>query len=185
MAKNDFSHANLCEQFRKKTVHRIYWALVYDAFSQQQGTITSYLKRHPTDRKRYASEKLKNYEDPTGKKAITHFQVQKQHETGITLVKCQLETGRTHQIRVHMSESRHPILGDQLYGSNGRLKNLKSLELKKLISNMNRIGLHAAELGFVHPKTNEQLYFSVIWPQDIQELINHLKFNHVEAGKIK
>lgn len=177
VAKTDHSHVHLCEQFRKKTVHRRYWALVFDGFKEKKGTIESYLKRHPNDRKKYASEKLLNYQDPTGKLAITHYEQLNQHTSGISLLQCQLETGRTHQIRVHISESGHPILGDTLYGSNGRLKNMKSVKLRSLIKKMERIGLHARELGFVHPKTNEHIQFTAPWPDDIIELVKELGFD--------
>ena len=87
-----------------------------------------------------------------------------------------LETGRTHQIRVHLSESGHPILGDSVYGADSRLKNLKSVYLRKQISDMPRFALHAMELGFVHPRTGQRMIFRAPWPADLLPLIEHCGF---------
>jgi 23S rRNA pseudouridine1911/1915/1917 synthase len=90
---------------------------------------------------------------------------------GLSLLQCQLETGRTHQIRVHVTEWGFPIVGDHLYGGLNRIKNLKSVQLRRLIKNMTRFALHAAELGFVHPRTSISMNFSSSWPEDLQFLI--------------
>ncbi|MCB0340776.1 MAG: RluA family pseudouridine synthase [Pseudobdellovibrionaceae bacterium] len=177
VAKNDFTQSHLSAQFRQKTVHRIYWALVYGPVKQAQGTQQTYLKRHPVDRKKFASERLIPEQTPSGKLAITHFRQIRSHASGVTHLQCQLETGRTHQIRVHLSELGHPILGDEIYGSNSRTKNLKSVELRKLIKQMQRIGLHAAELGFTHPQTGEELMFRSSWPDDLLPLVELLGFS--------
>lgn len=176
VAKNDVAQAHLVSQFKAKTTHRIYWALVYGQFSEAEGrgTLQSYLQRHPSDRKRFASERLSPEQTPKGKLAVTHYEVIQSGVKGLSLVQCQLETGRTHQIRIHLSEMGHPIIGDKLYGSNGRTKNLKSVALRHLILSLDRIGLHAAELGFEHPTTGESMFFKAPCPDDLKPIIEAL-----------
>lgn len=159
VAKNDFSHESLSQQFKDKTTHRIYFAVVENKFIQKNGTIKSYLARHPNDRKRYASIKENNKiisrsDLNLGKWAVTHYHVL-QTIGALSYVQLQLETGRTHQIRVHMSETGHALLGDLLYG----YSKLKYSKLK-----LNRFYLHAAELGFIHPRTQEKMIFKTDWP---------------------
>src|SRR5690606_1714340 len=110
VAKTEDTLRGLARQFKRKTVHRIYRAVVYGEFKFPAGTITTYLRRHPTDRKKFASEKLSELQEPQGKLAITHYEVKKTSPSGLSLVHLKLETGRTHQIRVHMSEAQHPIV---------------------------------------------------------------------------
>ena len=172
IAKNDAAHKMLAEQFKKKTTHRVYWAVVYGDVKQESGRFESLLARHPKDRKRFASNAK------SGKRAITHFTVVKKSPLKqLTLVKLQLETGRTHQIRVHLSEAGHPIVGDIVYGGSkgvsGRTKTLKSSDLVKYIESMPRFALHAAELGFVHPRTKEELKFTSEWPSDLKPLLEY------------
>ena len=174
VAKNDFSLESLSQQFRNRTVHRVYYALVYGELKQDKGTIQSYLRRHTTDRKRYASERLGPEQEPKGKRAVTHFERLKSHPCGVSLVRCRLETGRTHQIRVHLSELMHPILGDLLYGTKSRVNSIKNLKLRKFISEMKRVGLHAAELGFTHPRSGEKMKFSAPWPEDLLPVLEIL-----------
>lgn len=159
VAKNDFSLNALALQFRQRTVHRIYFALVHGGLRNSSGTVISHLRRHPTDRKRFASEKILPGQAPRGKRAVTHYTRLAAHPSGVSLVRCQLETGRTHQIRVHLSEMGHPIVGDKLYGSRRAL---------------GRIALHAAELGFTHPRTGEKMSFSAPWPEDLLPLLKTL-----------
>lgn len=176
VAKNDQAHENLSAQFKNKTTHRIYYALVQGKFLKPSGSIKSYLARHPTDRKRYASVRENNkiitqfkehFEN--GKWAVTHYKVMKT-KGDYTLVRLQLETGRTHQIRVHLSENGHPLLGDVTYGFS-KLKN-QQLELKRFF-------LHAAELGFIHPTTQEEMKFSVDWPKEDLEFLKKMGFESV------
>jgi 23S rRNA pseudouridine1911/1915/1917 synthase len=175
VAKNDFSLEDLARQFRARTVHRIYYALVHGEVKNPAGTIQSYLRRHPADRKRFASEKLGPKQEPRGKRAVTHFTRLKAYPCGISKVRCRLETGRTHQIRIHMSEMGHPILGDDLYGSASRLNSIKNLAVRKLVGGMNRIALHAAELGFTHPRSGEKMSFEAPWPEDLAEILRLLE----------
>lgn len=171
VAKNDVTHEALAQQFRKKTVHRIYQAVLWGRPKEPQGTVRSYLARHPTQRKLFASvrnskgaiERDPNCLFKVGKWAVSHYKVLNYNDH-LSLVKFQLETGRTHQIRVHSSEMGHPIVGDHTYGSDKKLSNLKNLTLKKEISELPRFLLHAQELGLIHPTTKKSLLFSVDWP---------------------
>lgn len=174
VAKNDQAHEKLSQQFKDKTTHRIYFALIEGNLPKASGVCRSYLTRHPVDRKKYASIKENNKiinalrdDVSTGKWAITHFTKLAQH-ANMSYVKLQLETGRTHQIRVHMSELGHPLVGDTLYGY--------SVKKKKELS-INRFYLHAAELGFTHPRTNEKLIFKVNWPVEDLKKLKELGFS--------
>lgn len=159
IAKNDFSHDELSKQFKDKTTHRIYYAITEGSKVLTSGTIKSYLARHSTDRKKFAS--IKNKESTEGKFAVTYYQLL-QSVGGKHLYKLQLETGRTHQIRVHMSENGHPLVGDSMYGYS--VKKIKDEKIKRFF-------LHAAELGFKHPRTNEFLSFKSIWPdEDLKQI---------------
>lgn len=180
VAKNDFSQENLAEQFRKRSVHRIYYAITLGYLPRPQGTIQSFLARHPNDRKKYASvlgedrKIIRLKEDPPtiGKWAVTHYQVLKTHSSGLSYVQLKLETGRTHQIRIHLSESGAPILADKTYGAERKIKSIHGSQNQALVKSASRCALHAAELGFQHPKTGKDLFFSVDWP-DLQEVRKH------------
>jgi 23S rRNA pseudouridine1911/1915/1917 synthase len=158
-------------QFQNKTTHRLYRALAFGKFLSSSGRFDSYLARHHEDRKRVASTT-----EDKGKLAITHYRVLGYHQTGISLVELRLETGRTHQIRVHLSENGHPIVGDNTYGASKRLRGLKSVHLRKMIEELPRFALHAMELGFVHPRTKETMRFRAPWPSDLMPLIEHCEF---------
>lgn len=163
VAKNDQAHEGLALQFKEKQTHRIYHAIVEGTLKIAHGTLSSYLARHPQDRKRYSSVKEngknKNKFEPgfdVGKWAITHFK-KIEFSQNKTLVELKLETGRTHQIRVHMSEMGHVLTGDLTYGFSQKKMN----EL-----HLNRFYLHACELGFTHPKSKKELSFKTNWPVD-------------------
>jgi 23S rRNA pseudouridine1911/1915/1917 synthase len=188
IAKNEAAQRFLSMQFQRKTTHRVYRALAFGKFAEVSGTYQSYLKRHPDDRKRVASVIFSDVASgvvsgaasddgvSTGKLAITHYRALGWHSSGISLIELKLETGRTHQIRVHLSENSHPIIGDNVYGAEKRLKNLKSVLLRKMISELPRFALHAMELGFVHPTTKKNMRFRAPWPQDLMPLIEHLGY---------
>lgn len=185
VAKNDETHAGLAAQFKERTISRIYEAIVIGGFHPKEGRITSYLARHPTDRKRYASikekpqrltEKLQNPPaEPAGKWAATNFKVLAT-KNNLSLVQLKLETGRTHQIRVHLSEKGFPIIGDVMYGSASKMKNLKT-EITSDFKNFQRFFLHAKTLGFTHPTTKTELFFESSWPAEelafIKKWISH------------
>lgn len=178
IAKNDFVHEKLTEQFKNKTTHRIYKAVCFGE-TTKSGIVESYLARHPTQRKKYASLIGKDRKKLTkqsiapeiGKWAVTHFtKICSRH--GLTYLSLKLETGRTHQIRVHLSEMGHPLVGDKLYGAEKKIKNIESNEIKLEIKELDRFLLHAEELGFIHPITEEEMLFKVNWPEKDLLLIN-------------
>ncbi len=171
VAKNDNAHHALAAQFKQKSTHRIYWAITYGLYPANLGTFESKLARHPHDRKRFASTQKE------GKIAITHYKQIKTFNKEFSLLELKLDTGRTHQIRVHVSESGHPIVGDTLYGGGPKTKNIKNGNAKDIIMNMKRFALHACELGFTHPKTQEVLLFKSPWPEDLQPLVSALGFS--------
>lgn len=180
IAKNDSAHEKLSVQFKDKSMHRIYFALLDGQLPKNTGICKSYLARHPVDRKRFASirENHKIITDPNaelehGKWAVTHFTKLAIHKK-MTYVKLQLETGRTHQIRVHMNELTHPLVGDLNYGYS--IKKMKELGVK-------RFYLHAAELGFIHPRTNQKVMFKVGWPKEDNEKLLEFGFDHDKLSK--
>jgi len=173
IAKNDFAHEDLATQFKDKTTHRIYYAVSDGKLLRQTGTICSYLARHPIDRKKYSSLKkngkiISQFTDEVtqAKWAVTHFK-HLEAAGDKHLWQLQLETGRTHQIRVHMSEAGQTLVGDTLYGYS--IKKMQQLGIS-------RFYLHAAELGFTHPKTKEKMLFTCPWPNADLEKIRHWGF---------
>lgn len=165
VAKNNKAHEALAKNFRERTIHRLYWAIAHGVFKKPSGRIESYLARHQTQRKRYCSQK-------EGKWSATNYEV-KTSNKNLSLVQCKLETGRTHQIRVHLSEAGHPLVGDSLYGADRQNQKLSG-PLKLIIQNIHRIGLHAAELGFEHPRTKKEMFFTAPWPEDLMDLLKEL-----------
>ena len=163
VAKNLESHANLVEQLQQRAVSRKYICLVYGEVIAG-GTIDAAIGRHPVDRKRMAVIS-------GGKIAVTHYRVQKRFNF-CTLLDVELETGRTHQIRVHMTHINYPIVGDPVYG-----KKIKSTNNKNLIvlSKFPRQALHAASLSFIHPKSKTKCQWSAPLPDDFQLLLESIK----------
>jgi 23S rRNA pseudouridine1911/1915/1917 synthase len=178
VAKNDQAHEKLTQQFKERSIHRIYYAVCIGAPKPAKGSVQSYLARHPTDRKRYASllgsdrkvQSTKLPEPSFGKWAVTHYDLLKTN-SGLSYCKLKLETGRTHQIRVHLSEKGSPIAGDLLYGADKKTKSIESKKVQSEIKDLNRFLLHAAELGFTHPVTGKELMFTQEWPEDILALL--------------
>ena len=186
VAKHEAAQRFLAMQFQNKTSHRLYRAIAFGKFQPASGTLRSFLRRHPEDRKRMASVEIEaeaasttavtNTGTKIGKSAVTHYRVLSDHANGLALVELRLETGRTHQIRVHLSEAGHPIVGDNTYGAQKRIKNLKSTHLRQLIESLPRFALHAAELGFEHPRSHERLIFKAPWPKDLMPLVEVSQF---------
>lgn len=177
VAKNDIVHAHLAVQFKNKTVNRRYKALCYGKPKQTVQRVESYLIRHPIKRKKFCSEALNpKKEQYKGKWSATNIEFIETFKNQVSLVHCRLETGRTHQIRVHMSELNLPLLNDPIYYSTGSKKLVQSKDLRALIEKTHRLGLHAYLLGFTHPVTQEVLEFKLDWPEDLQELVEYLSF---------
>ncbi len=173
IAKNDEAHINLSKQFSNHTIERKYEALVWGALRPANGKIKEKISRSFKNRQLMMVRKEK------GKLAITNYKTLKIfHNTNlpkISHIECQLETGRTHQIRVHMNFKGNPILGDKSYGkSKKKYKNINA-EIEKKIINFKRQALHARSLGFIHPKNKEKLFFEAKRPQDFDLLLKKLE----------
>lgn len=156
ICKNDKAHNCLAAQFKEHSIKRTYQAIIKGYLPNDEGVIENYLGRDPKNRMKYSVTA------GNGKKAITHYKVLDKRN-GHSLVECRLETGRTHQIRVHMASLGHPILGDDLYGG-------LSSQYPKLIGQT----LHAKTLGFVHPTTNEEIFFDSELPEYFLKLWSEL-----------
>ena len=168
VAKNDLAHQSLAHQFKDHTIKRVYLALVYGSPKTDRGKIESLIGRHSTDRKKMSGKVTR------GKRAVTHWYVVGRYGS-ITLVRLKLETGRTHQIRVHLSEAGHPLVGDSVYGGSGRLAGINDQQLKTLIRELGRQALHAKTLGFIHPSTGEYREFDTELPEDMARIIRYLE----------
>jgi len=166
-AKNDRSHVGLARQFKEHTIKRVYVAFVYGSPALDKGTIEAAIGRHPVDRKRMSGAAR------SGKRAVTHWKVTGRYGA-VTVLELRLETGRTHQIRVHLSEAGFPLLGDPVYGSSGRISQLRDTELGAMIRRLGRQALHARTLGFIHPVTGEYLEFSSPLPDDMTQILEYL-----------
>lgn len=171
VAKNDRAHHSLVEQFQARTIHRLYQAVVLGEMTSAEGTIQSYLARHPNDRKRFASvighdrkiQRTPEPASPIGKWAMTDYRRLGRNK-GLSFVELRLRTGRTHQIRVHLSEMGHPLVGDDTYGADKKTKSVPSVRIREQIADLRRFLLHARELGFTHPVSGERLQFTREWP---------------------
>jgi len=170
VAKNDEAQLHLADQFFRHSIERKYIAVVWGNLPDDEGTLQGYIGRDPNDRLRF-----RNYDDPEkGKWAVTHYRVLERYGY-ITVVECRLETGRTHQIRVHMSMTGHPLFNDERYGGSEIRQGTIYAKYRQFIQNCfdlcPRQALHAATLGFVHPRTGETIRFSAPLPEDMRALI--------------
>ena len=172
VAKNDFAHANLSEQFGNHTIKRTYEALVWGSLKPQNGKINEKISRSIKNRKLMAVRKEKGKISVTNYKTLKIFQ--NLNLPKISLVECRLETGRTHQIRVHMNFKGNPILGDQSYGKTKKKFKKIDFNIEKKINNFDRQALHAKSLSFVHPKTKKVIFFEAKRPEDFDSLIKSL-----------
>lgn len=170
VAKNDFTLRNLVGQFQKRSIHRIYRAISIGCPMPSSGRIESKLARNSTDRKRYHSVSSEN---ESGKIAITNYETVQKSPQGLTHLKIKLETGRTHQIRVHLLEAHTPIVGDFFYAKN-QLRRIGSETLSEVIKNLNRVALHASELGFEHPRSKDRMMFHIPLAKDLIPLATGL-----------
>lgn len=156
VAKNDMAHLDLAQQIKEHSFHRAYEAVVYGNIKEETGTVHQPIGRNPKDRKKMAVT------DKNSKDAVTHYEVIKRFGD-FTHIRCVLETGRTHQIRVHMAYTGHPLAGDSVYGP------------KKVITELKGQCLHAGEIGFVHPRTKEYLEFKAPLPEYFNKFITKLE----------
>ncbi len=155
VCKNDAAHASLAAQLKAHSVTRVYTAIAQGHFREPEGTVDKPIARDKKDRLRMAV-------DPLGKPAVTHYKVLEEMK-GYSLTECRLETGRTHQIRVHLSSIGHPLMGDELYGAR-----------KNALSPDGQL-LHAGVLGFVHPRTGEYLEFTAPLPEAFERVLDALR----------
>lgn len=165
VAKNDFSHVALSDELKDHSIFRIYHAIVVGNLRELSGTVNEPIGRHPVDRKKMAVIKNDAY---TSREAITHYRVLKRFN-GFDYVECRLETGRTHQIRVHMAYLGHPLLGDEVYGGNKtRFQTLH----KSCIDGQ---CLHAKELHLTHPRRDERMTFTSDLPENFERVLELLE----------
>lgn len=173
ITKNDISHQYLAAQFKEHSIQRIYHALVHGCPEADRGTVRQPIGRHPTQRKKM-SGKARNTKD-----AVTHWKVLERYSADrMSLVQFKLETGRTHQIRVHFTEMNHPLIGDPLYGSSSRTSAIKDKALAALIAKLPGQALHARLLGFIHPDSGKYLEFSAEMPETLLNVVTYLKKKH-------
>lgn len=167
IAKNNESHAKLSEQFKSHSISRKYTALVWGVPNNQ--SIEGYIERHHTNRKKMSLNK-----NEKGRYSYTKIKLLQSFEIA-SLIECSLKTGRTHQIRVHLTSINNPIIGDKVYGKNKVLnfgKNKNTFNKFLILRNFSRQALHAHHLGFIHPKSNKYIEFNNAPSKDIQNLLN-------------
>ena len=170
VAKNDSVHLALSKQFQDRSTLREYLGLVFGKPGRDHGLVDAPIGRHPKDRKRMSTHTFR------GRHAITHWKVEHFFQD-FTLMRFTLKTGRTHQIRVHITEQGHPIVGDTVYGGR-RARSLRAAlpeSEKKALKGMNRLFLHAEKLGFEHPRTRRFLCFSAPLPPELTQLLDILR----------
>lgn len=175
VAKNDLAHQGLSDQLKDRTLSRVYSAIVWRAPTLIKGSVDMPIGRHSSNRVKMAIMMK------SGREAVTHYLVQNRYADAAAFVDCKLESGRTHQIRVHMQHIKHPLVGDPLYGL-VRQESVATLkragydeDVINQIMSFDRQALHAREIGFVHPRTGEEMSFSSELPHDLQNLKNLFK----------
>ena len=179
VAKNERSHARLAKQFFDHSIHRVYHALVWGNMEADEGTVVGNIGRSVRDRLKMAVFP----DGDGGKHAVTHYRVLERLGY-VNLIECRLETGRTHQIRVHMEYIGHPLFNDERYGGDRILKGTTFSKYKQFVENcfrtMPRHGLHARSLGFIHPATGKEVFFESEMPDDMRTVLDRWR-NYVSA----
>ncbi|MDG1756846.1 MAG: RluA family pseudouridine synthase [Bacteroidia bacterium] len=182
VAKNDESMAHLSQQFKDHSIERTYQALVWGSLKELEGTLSTIIGRDKYDRKKFV---VLSEDEDRGKHAITHFKVLEDF-LYTSLVECKLETGRTHQIRVHMKHMGHPLFSDDHYGGNRILKGVVFSKYKQFVDNcfsiLPRQGLHAKSLGFQHPTTKKWMQFDSELPHDMQTVVDKWRNASITYG---
>ena len=182
VAKNDESMAHLSQQFKDHSIERTYQALVWGSLKELEGTLSTIIGRDKYDRKKFV---VLSEDEDRGKHAITHYKVLEDF-LYTSLVECKLETGRTHQIRVHMKHMGHPLFSDYHYGGNRILKGVVFSKYKQFVDNcfsiLPRQGLHAKSLGFQHPTTKKWMQFDSELPHDMQTVVDKWRNASITYG---
>ncbi|HPD60938.1 MAG TPA: RluA family pseudouridine synthase [Thermodesulfobacteriota bacterium] len=168
VAKTDYSHQHLTTQFKAHSVTKEYQGIVVGVVEEDKGTVSSLIGRHPKDPKRMSVRLSK------GKVAITHWEVFKKYPF-FTFLTIRLETGRTHQIRVHLASIHHPVLCDPEYGGRKIIASLPDPDVRELLASVKRQLLHASTLGFIHPTREEYVEFTAPLPEDFHQLLQKLE----------
>ena len=188
VAKNEFSINHLAKQFFDHTIERTYYALVWGQPDPEDGKVEAHIGRHPRNRLQFTTY---TEEEEQGKWALTHFKTLEPLYY-VSLMQCNLETGRTHQIRVHMKHLGHPLFNDDRYGGNTIVKGTIFSKYKSFVERvftlLPRHGLHAKSLGFIHPRTEEKMYFETPLPEDFEEALKawrkYVKGRKAAIGKL-
>ncbi|MGE5790234.1 MAG: RluA family pseudouridine synthase [Syntrophaceae bacterium] len=166
IAKSDEAHRHLSEQFKRRLVSKHYTALVHGNVRQDEGIVDAPVGRHPVERKKMSTASRR------GKAALTRWRVLERFGA-FTLLEAKIETGRTHQIRVHLGALGHPVVGDSVYGGSKRV--VESTALRAVLKKLTRQALHAGRLSFTHPVTGEEMTFESPLPEDMAEVIRFLR----------
>lgn len=177
-AKSDDAHRQLSAQFEKHDVHKKYLALVWGDVKGNTGEIVLPVGRHANNRKKMSTKSKR------GKDALTLWKARERYGVA-TLLEVEIKTGRTHQIRVHLSDRGYPVIGDQVYGNSAKINTVKDPLLKAKIKEFNRQALHAAQLSFIHPQKGERVVFTADMPQDMTGLCAQLRsgVNQIDSTK--
>ncbi len=167
-AKSDAAHHSLAAQFKNHEVEKTYLALVWGDMKGDRGEIILPVGRHPGDRKKMSTKSKR------GREAITYWKVKERYGLA-TLLEVEIKTGRTHQIRVHLSDRGYPVVGDAVYGNASKIRTVTDAVLKAQFKALNRQALHAARLSFTHPQSGEKVVFEAAMPEDMAGLCAQLK----------
>ena len=167
-AKSDAAHHSLAAQFKNHEVEKTYLALVWGDMKGDRGEIILPVGRHPGDRKKMSTKSKR------GREAITYWKVKERYGLA-TLLEVEIKTGRTHQIRVHLSDRGYPVVGDAVYGNASKIRTVTDAVLKAQFKALNRQALHAARLSFTHPQSGEKVVFEAAMPEDMASLCAQLK----------